>query len=58
MGIVIGNRQNRFGETNAAFQRMIGYSADELQQMDWKALTHPDDIARNTELVDRLCRES
>jgi PAS domain S-box-containing protein len=54
VGIVVGNRQYRFIEPNAAFQRMVGYSADELKQMDWKALTHPDDIAHNAELVDGL----
>jgi PAS domain S-box-containing protein len=54
VGIVVGNRQYRFVESNAAFQRMVGYSADELKRMDWKALTHPDDIARNAELVDGL----
>jgi PAS domain S-box-containing protein len=54
VGIVSANRQNRFEETNAAFQRMVGYSADELRQMDWKALTHSDDIADNTDLVDGL----
>ncbi|MGA2962264.1 MAG: PAS domain S-box protein, partial [Candidatus Korobacteraceae bacterium] len=56
VGIVTGNRLNRFVETNAAFQRMIGYSGDELRGMGWKALTHPDDMARNTDLVDRLMR--
>ena len=54
VGIVVGNPKNRFEETNAAFQRMTGYSADELRGMAWKVLTHPDDIARNTELVDGL----
>jgi PAS domain S-box-containing protein len=54
VGIVVGNRQYRFVESNAAFQRMVGYSADELKQVDWKALTHPDDIARNAALADGL----
>jgi PAS domain S-box-containing protein len=54
VGIVVGNRQYRFIEPNAAFQHMVGYSAEELKQMDWKALTHPEDIARNEELADGL----
>ncbi len=54
VGIVTGNQQHRFEETNAAFQRMIGYSGEELKQMDWKMLTHPDDIARDTESVGRF----
>jgi PAS domain S-box-containing protein len=54
VGIVVGTRDYRFVEPNAAFQRMVGYSAEELKQMDREALTHPDDIARNAELVDGL----
>jgi PAS domain S-box-containing protein len=54
VGIVSGTREYRFVETNAAFQRMTGYSGEELKQMDWKALTHPDDIAHNADLSDRL----
>jgi PAS domain S-box-containing protein len=54
VGIVTGNRENRFEQTNPAFQRMTGYSADELQQMEWTTLTHPDDIQRNEGLVNEL----
>ena len=54
VGIVTGNRQNRFVETNAAFQRMTGFSGEELKQMSWKAFTHPDDVADNEDLVDGL----
>ncbi len=54
VGIVTGSREYRFLETNAAFQKMTGYSGDELRHMDWKTLTHPDDIAPNVELVDKL----
>jgi PAS domain S-box-containing protein len=53
-GIVTGDREGRFGETNAAFQRMTGCSGDELRQMSWKDLTHPDDLERNTTLVKGL----
>ena len=54
VGIVTANQQNRFEQTNPAFQRMTGYSADELLQMEWTALTHPDDMERNIGLVDGL----
>jgi PAS domain S-box-containing protein len=54
VGIVTGNRQHRFEETNAAFQRMTGYSGEELKQMDWKVLTHPDDVAMSMDLVGRF----
>jgi PAS domain S-box-containing protein len=54
VGIVTANQQNRFEQTNPAFQRMTGYSAEELLQMEWTALTHPDDMDRNIDLVDGL----
>jgi PAS domain S-box-containing protein len=54
VGIVVGNGQYRFVESNVAFQRMVGYSAEELKLVDWKILTHPDDIAHNAELADGL----
>ena len=54
VGIVTGDREGRFGETNAAFQRMTGYSADELKQMGWNEMTHPDDLEWNMTLVKGL----
>jgi PAS domain S-box-containing protein len=54
VGIVVRTRDYRFVETNAAFRRMIGCSGEDIKHVDWKALTHPDDIARNADLVDRL----
>ena len=54
VGIVTGNWDHRLEETNAAFQRMTGYSAEELKGMSWADLTHPDDLNANVELVDGL----
>jgi PAS domain S-box-containing protein len=54
VGIVIGNRQGLMEETNAAFQQMTGYSAEELRGMSFQALTHPEDRPRNRDLVEGL----
>jgi PAS domain S-box-containing protein len=54
VGIVTANLDDRFEETNPAFQRMTGYSAEELKQMHWKQLTHPDDVPANINLVRAL----
>jgi PAS domain S-box-containing protein len=54
VGIVTGDRQNRFVETNAAFQRMTGYSGEELRHMQWQDVTHPDDIEMNAARVNGL----
>jgi len=40
----------RILEANAAYQRMLGYSAAELRQRTIFDLTHSDDLARNREL--------
>ena len=54
VGIVIGNRQGFMEETNAAFQQMTGYSAEELRGMSFQTLTHPEDRPRNRDLVEGL----
>ena len=41
-------------EVNPAFERMLGYSADELAGRPTSALTHPDDIAMSSGLLARL----
>ena len=54
VGIVSCNREDRFEETNAAFQRMTGFTGEQLRQMDWRALTHPDDLETNASYVEGL----
>lgn len=43
-----------FLKVNAACQRLLGYSADELTRMTFADVTHPDDIAANIEHVRQL----
>ena len=45
-------------EVNPAFERMLGYSADELAGRPTSALTHPDDIAMSSGLLARLLNGS
>ena len=35
---------------NGAFGELLGYSAEEVEELGWSAITHPDDRARSTEL--------
>ena len=46
----------RIVEANAAYRRMMGYSAEELAQKTLFDLTHPDDVPRNRELYEELAR--
>jgi len=40
----------RIEEANPTYQRMLGYSEEELREQTIFDLTHPDDVARNREL--------
>lgn len=65
IGISIADPDRRFLETNAAYQRITGYSGEELFGKEIAALSHPDDVptdeARNREVhegdTDRYQRE-
>ncbi|MBF0199751.1 MAG: PAS domain S-box protein [Desulfamplus sp.] len=41
-------------KANHSFCNMLGYSEEELQQINWKDITHPDDIAVTENLVKGL----
>ncbi len=53
-GIAISTPQGFFLQVNAAYCRMLGYTADELLQMNFAALTHPDDLNLNLKMRDEL----
>lgn len=38
-------------QVNQAFANMLGYSIEELQQLDFSQLTHPDDVAKSREAI-------
>jgi PAS domain S-box-containing protein len=48
IGISVGSG-GRMTETNPALQRMLGYSAEELAQMHYTEITHPDDVGLDVE---------
>ena len=35
---------------------MLGYSADELMQMTWTHITHPDDLSKDVDIYERMLR--
>ncbi|HVS85881.1 MAG TPA: ATP-binding protein [Gaiellaceae bacterium] len=53
VGISLG-RGGLMTETNPAYQRMLGYSAEELAQMHYLDVTHPDDRGADLEISDRV----
>lgn len=54
VGISIANLNTRIARTNRAFQRLIGYTEEELRTLDFPALVHPDDRAENLRLQQEL----
>ena len=50
-GITIAGPDFRFIASNPAFCEMIGYSEEELQQMTFADITHPDRVNEDTEKV-------
>jgi PAS domain S-box-containing protein len=49
-GMAITDEHGRYVAVNEAFERLVGYSAEELEAIRWMDLTHPEDVARNLEL--------
>jgi PAS domain S-box-containing protein len=54
VGIALTDLNGRFLATNSAYQKMVGYSADEFQGLRFVDITHEDDRDRNRVLVTEL----
>ena len=52
--IAVHEANGRILRTNRAYQRMLGYSDEELRQLGVKGITHPDDIAEGKRLFHEL----
>jgi PAS domain S-box-containing protein len=56
-GICVTGLDGRLIQVNAAFCRMVGYSAQELSAATWAELTHPDDLEAGQRRRERLRQE-
>lgn len=54
LGIDLVDMQGKIVQTNPALQEMLGYSADELQHMNYLKITHPDDLEKSRLLFQEL----
>ncbi|MFZ5448263.1 MAG: PAS domain S-box protein [Thermodesulfobacteriota bacterium] len=54
VGITMVDSAGRFLQTNPTYQEIVGFSAEELQEMTWQQLTPPEDLPRNLELQAEL----
>jgi len=55
--IIVIEPDNRIRYINAAVERLLGYTADELIGVSAEALIHPDDIPASRATIDRLLRD-
>ncbi|MEM8484587.1 MAG: PAS domain S-box protein [Bacteroidota bacterium] len=44
IGIILSTHDGRILETNPALQKMLDYSADDLREMNYKEITHEEDL--------------
>jgi PAS domain S-box-containing protein len=54
IGIAVSTPHGSYLQANAAYCRMLGYSEDELQSLNFASVTHPDDLRLNLKLRDEL----
>lgn len=54
IGMAMVALEGRFLEVNDTLCRLLGYSADELRELTFQGLTHPDDLDVDLENVQRL----
>jgi len=53
-GIAISTPQGRYLQANEAYCRMLGYTLNELRELSFEQLTHPDDLTLNLKIRDEL----
>ncbi|GLY30735.1 GGDEF and EAL domain-containing protein [Kineosporia sp. NBRC 101731] len=53
-GLALVTLEGRFERVNKALCRIVGYPAEQLLQMTFQQITHPDDLADDINLVHRL----
>lgn len=54
VGVAVSAMDGRIVEANPAFQKMIGYTDDELRAMTFFDITHPEDRAREEKALEKV----
>ena len=54
LGMAITSREKVWIEANDALCTMFGYSHEELSELTWEEITHPEDLEANLLLFDRI----
>jgi PAS domain S-box-containing protein len=54
VGMAVTSPTKGWLEANDQLQRMLGYTLDELYQMTWAEITHPDDVEEDAKQFERM----
>ncbi len=54
VGMVLTDKYGKYFQVNRAFCEMLGYAEDELISLDYKSITHPEDLKEESEIFDKL----
>jgi len=54
VGMAVTSPTKGWVEANDQLQRMLGYTLDELREMTWAELTHPDDLEADAKQFERM----
>ncbi len=54
VGMAVTSPAKGWIEANDQLQKMFGYTLDELQQMTWAEITHPDDLEADAQQFERM----
>jgi len=57
LGMVMATLDDRFLKANDTFTQMLGYSAEELDSLTIRDITHPDHIKNDLKELDKLIRD-
>ncbi len=57
VGILLVDPEGRIARSNPAFQRMLGYTKDELAGMNIRKITYPEDLPATLALYERLAEK-
>jgi len=55
IGICTVNLFGNFVITNTVYERMVGYTSEELSKLTFYDITHPDDHLKNKQLFEAMC---
>lgn len=54
IGMAIVSLDGNWLEVNEAICKIVGYSREELQEIDFQTITHPEDLAKDVEFLTKL----